>query len=213
MGRRFTLKPSQRLYLVTDRKNTCGRDLLFVVEEALRGGAGWIQLREKDLDGRELYNLALRLRELTERYDAGLIINDRLDIVLSVDADGIHLGHGGLPPCEVRRYLPEDRLIGVSTHSVEEALRAQREGADFITLGPVYPTPSKMKYGPPVGIKVLDEVCRRVSIPVFAIGGIRRDRIKEVMQRGAEGVALISAVMESRDVKRCVEGILKETGG
>lgn len=183
------------LYLITDRHQTAGRDLPAVVEEALAGGVRAVQLREKDLSPRELLELALTMRELTGRYGAKLIINDRADIALAAGADGVHLGEASIPAAAVRRILGPNRLIGVSCHGREGALAAEKSGADFITFGPVYPTPSKALYGPPVGVEQLAETAALLDIPVFALGGIRRENTPEALAAGAAGVALISAVV------------------
>lgn len=183
------------LYLITDRHQTAGRDLPAVVEEALAGGVRAVQLREKDLPPRELLELALTMRELTGRYGAKLIINDRADIALAAGADGVHLGEASIPAAAVRRILGPNRLIGVSCHGREGALAAEKSGADFITFGPVYPTPSKALYGPPVGVEQLAETAALLDIPVFALGGIRRENTPEALAAGAAGVALISAVV------------------
>lgn len=183
------------LYLITDRHQTAGRDLPAVVEEALAGGVRAVQLREKDLPPRELLELALTMRELTDRYGGKLIINDRADIALAAGADGVHLGEASIPAAAVRRILGPNRLIGVSCHGREGALAAEKSGADFITFGPVYPTPSKALYGPPVGVEQLAETAALLDIPVFALGGIRRENTPEALAAGAAGVALISAVV------------------
>lgn len=188
------------VYLVTDRAKTDGRPLLKSTEDALKGGVRAVHLREKDLGTRGLLRLAYEMRELTLKYDARLFINDRVDIAVAVDADGVHLGQKSMPPFAVRRFAA-GLIIGVSTHNAEEAMRAERDGADFITLGPVYQTPSKLIYGEPVGLRTLEEVLRRVRIPVFAIGGINHDNAKDVMDRGAHGVALISAIYSAKDIK------------
>ncbi|HEX9024513.1 MAG TPA: thiamine phosphate synthase, partial [Geobacteraceae bacterium] len=138
------------LYLITDRNGSGGRPLLHVVEEALKGGVRAVQLREKDLNSRELLELALAMRKLTGAYGARLFINDRLDIALAVDADGAHLGEQSIPADMARKVLGGDRLIGVSCHGSAGATAAQDAGADFITYGPVFHTPSKAAYGPPV---------------------------------------------------------------
>lgn len=183
------------LYLITDRHQTAGRGLPAVVEEALAGGVRAVQLREKDLTPRELLELARTMRELTGRCGARLIINDRVDIALAVDADGVHLGEASIPAAAARRILGPDRLIGVSCHDTEGALAAETSGADFITFGPVYPTPSKAAYGPPVGVERLSKTAELLRIPVFALGGIKREKTSEVMATGAAGVALISAII------------------
>ncbi|NOZ25590.1 MAG: thiamine phosphate synthase [Nitrospirae bacterium] len=171
------------------------------IEAALRGGVKAIQLREKDLTVRDLHSTACRLRDLTARYGARLFVNDRVDVALSVGADGVHLGGRSIPLRAVRKIAEEKLLIGVSTHSIEEAVEAERYGADFITFGPVYETPSKRAYGPPVGVERLEAAAAKVSIPVFALGGVRLERIPELLKAGAAGVALISAILSSYDVE------------
>jgi thiamine-phosphate pyrophosphorylase len=189
------------LYLITDRKRfSTQRAFSVALEEALKGGVKSIQLREKDLPTRELLETAYWARQLTAEYGARLIVNDRVDIACAVGADGVHLGQKSMPPNAVRKIEEHDFIIGVSTHSVDEAVRAEREGADFITLGPVYETPSKMKYGPPVGINMLGEVKTKVSIPVIAIGGITREKVHELLKAGADGIAVISAILTAENV-------------
>lgn len=197
------------LYVITDRNGTDGRDLLEVVEGAIKGGARLVQLREKDLRGRELLSLAERMRELTARYKAKLLINDRVDVALLSGADGVHLGVAAIPPREARTLLGPDKLIGVSTHSAAEARGAEAGGADFITFGPVFHTPSKARYGEPVGLAALEDTTRTVALPVFALGGIKAANTPEVMDRGAAGVAVISAVMASPDPAEAARGILR----
>jgi thiamine-phosphate pyrophosphorylase len=184
------------LYLITDRKILPpGRSIIETVRAALEGGVRAIQLREKDLSAREFYSLALELRCLTRRNNAMLLINDRIDITMAVEADGVHLGRQSLPTEAARRILGPDKLIGVSTHHVREVLAAQKEGADFVTFGPVYHTPSKAPYGPPVGIGKLREACSSANIPVFALGGVKKNRLTEIEATGAAGAALISAIL------------------
>ncbi|MBU4321196.1 MAG: thiamine phosphate synthase [Nitrospinae bacterium] len=199
-----------KLYLITDRKLvTRHLSLVTAVEEALKGGVKALQLREKDLGTRELLDMAYKMRELTDKYGAKLFINDRVDIALSVEADGVHLGQKSIPPHAVRKAVNASRithhasrfLIGVSAHSIEEAKQAEKEGADFITLGPVYKTPSKLKYGQPLGVDIIRKTKAEISIPVFAIGGLKQDRIKEVMDAGADGIALISGILGAENIK------------
>jgi thiamine-phosphate pyrophosphorylase len=187
------------LYLITDRRASGGRDLVLIVEEALKGGVKAVQLREKDLSSRDLYELAFAMRKLTARYNAGLFINDRVDIALAVDADGVQLGVNSLPIHRARKVLGKKRLIGVSCHNQVNAVAAQDFGADFITYGPVFHTPSKAAYGPPVGIESLREVAPRLRIPVFALGGITSRNACEVIDAGAHGIALISAVIAAEN--------------
>ncbi|NDY42660.1 thiamine phosphate synthase [Dissulfurirhabdus thermomarina] len=184
------------LYLVTGRRGIPGgRGLLDAVREALEGGVGAVQLREKDLPPRDLLPLALELRDLTRRHGARLLVNDRVDVALAAGADGVHLAATSLPVAAVRRITGPGFLVGVSTHSVAEVLEAEAAGADFVTFGPVYPTPSKARYGPPVGLGPLREACRRAALPVFALGGVKAANVAEVLEAGAAGVALISAVL------------------
>ena len=198
-----------RLYLITDRKQTLGRPLTEVVRRAVEAGVNSVQLREKDLNSRELRRLAEELREITAAADARLFINDRAEIAAAVGADGVHLTQNSFSPDHARKLLGEDRLIGKSTHSPQEAYVAQEEGADFITLGPVYPTPSKLKYGFPLGPAAISEAAQRVRIPILAIGGIKAHNIHETLDAGAHGVALISAIMAADDIEKAGTTILK----
>jgi thiamine-phosphate pyrophosphorylase len=204
------------LYLITDRKQASGGNLCAAVEAALRGGVRAVQLREKDLASRELYDLACRMRELTTRYGAKLLINDRLDIALAAGADGVHLGESSLPVSRVRELAGERLIIGVSCHSLERALEAQESGADFITFSPIFFTPSKAPYGEPLGIDLLAEACRLLRIPVFALGGIKKDSVRTVLDHGARGIALISAILAADDPERAARemlNLLKEGKG
>jgi thiamine-phosphate pyrophosphorylase len=157
----------------------------------------------------QLFELADELRLLTREYGAKLLINDRIDIALAVGADGVHLGKAGLPLPEARRILGSERLIGYSAHSADEALQAQLCGADFVTLGPVYHTPSKARYGEPLGLSALSEAARSVTIPIFALGGVKQATVAEVLSGGARGVALISAVMAAPNPRAETEMLLR----
>jgi thiamine-phosphate pyrophosphorylase len=204
--------PEIDLLVITDRKKTRGRSLAEVVSCAMEGGARWFQLREKDLPARELLALARELRSLTAEAGARLIINDRADVALAVGADGVHLPANGLPPKEARAVLKEGMIIGVSTHTLEEARQAAQAGADYITFGPIYYTPSKAAYGPPVGLKALREAVEAVgaSVPVLGLGGVKPGTVGEVLSCGARGVALISAVIAADDPAEAAREILKE---
>ena len=197
------------LYLISDRHQTAGRPLTNVIEEALRGGAKALQLREKDLPDAELLDLARSLRLLTRKYGACLLINRRLDICLEVGADGIHLGADGTSVAEARCSQGKGLLIGYSAHSLEEALAAEAAGASFVTFGPVYHTPSKAAYGEPLGLASLEQACGRLGIPVFALGGVKRGAIGATMTSGAHGIALISAVMTAPEPKTEVQSLLQ----
>lgn len=204
--------PNFNLYLVTDRHQTAGRDLLWVLEQALAGGVKAIQLREKDLNGRDLFWLADKCRKLCEQYRAALMINDRIDVALAVDAAGVQLGKLSLPIPTARQLLGAEKLIGASTHSLEEARAAEEGGADFIVFGPVYFTPSKARYGAPQGLITLKEIVEKTSLPVYAIGGIKVACISEAKHTGIRGVALISAVMSARNPKTATEELLALLG-
>ncbi len=190
-----------KVYLITDRKLLPENLLLSSIEAALKGGIRDIQLREKDLLLPDLFSLAMELRQMTKRYKARLYINDRLDIALMVDADGVHLPESGLPPNEVKGRYPH-LLVGVSTHSIESAKRARENGADFITFSPIYETPSKQAFGSPQGLKKLRETVQEVDLPVIALGGINIDRIPEIRKQGAFGVALIRGIWTSSNIEK-----------
>ena len=199
--------PAFRVYFVTDRNQTAGRPLVDVVHAALDGGIRGVQLREKDLDGRALYALAERLRLLTRRYDARLLVNDRIDVALAVEADGVHLGHDSFPVETARSLLGQARLIGASTHSEAEIAAAQ--AADFIVFGPVYATPSKAAYGAPQGLNKLQRAVVRSTAPVLAIGGITEARVPEIIETGAQGVALISAIGAAPDPAQAARALIR----
>lgn len=197
------------LYLITDRRQVPGGDLIAAVRAALKGGVRAVQLREKDLTPRELLPLALALRDLTREFGARLLVNDRIDVALAAGADGVHLGGTSLPPAVARKLLGPDRLIGVSTHSQEEALAAREGGADFVTFGPVWFTPSKATFGPPVGLDRLRTACATSGIPVFALGGVRTENIREALASGAAGAALISGILAAADPRKAASSLLE----
>lgn len=198
------------LYLITGRGETLGRNLEFVVEEALRGGVRAVQLRDKGASSKELYETAHELRRLTARYGAKLFINDRTDVALAVDADGVHIGSSSLPLYKVRRLIGERRLIGVSCHNQTQAITAQEMGADFITFGPVFYTPSKAEYGEPVGLQKLARVAELLQIPVFALGGVNQENCAEAVACGVHGIALISAILSAEEPRDAAKKLLAQ---
>jgi thiamine-phosphate pyrophosphorylase len=198
------------LYLVTDRTQARGRDLLVVLEQALQGGVRAVQLREKDLSAGELFVLAEKTRKLCQRYDALLFVNDRVDVALAVEADGVQLGTASIPIEAARELLGPRKIIGASTHSLGEANEAVEHGADFILFGPVYFTPSKASYGSPQGLEALKKIVEKISLPVYAIGGIKLDNIEGVRRTGVRGVALISAVMSAKNPAEATQNILSQ---
>jgi thiamine-phosphate pyrophosphorylase len=200
-----------KLYLITDRKLFPDNDAFFAaIEGALKGGVKAVQLREKDLPTRELLAMAYGMRELTSEYRAKLFINDRTDIALCAGADGVHLGQESMPVYAVRKIAGDGFLLGVSTHNLKEARLAEKEGADFITFGPLYQTPSKLKYGAPVGVETLNKVAVEIGIPVFGIGGIKLETIDAVMKSAPHGIAVISGILGEDDVKAAAEHYMKK---
>lgn len=197
------------LYLITDRFQTAGRTLPAVVADALRGGLRAVQLREKDLPPCQLFELAVELRAITREFGARLLINDRIDVAQAVGADGVHLGKAGIPVAVARRLLTSGQLIGYSAHALEEARQAERDGADFITFGPVYSTPSKAAYGAPQGLGALKETAASSGIPVFALGGVKKMSVADVMATGAHGIALISAIIAAENPRTETETLLR----
>lgn len=198
------------LYLITDRIQAAGRELPAVVADALAGGVRAVQLREKDLSSRQLFELALQLRALTRQFGALLLINDRLDIARAVGADGVHVGVQSMPVERVREQAGHGMLVGYSAHRVDEAVQAALSGADFVTFGPVYQTPSKMKFGNPVGVFQLSAAVSSLTIPVFALGGVKKTTIAETMATGCRGVAMISEIICSSDPQHTARTILEE---
>ena len=196
------------LYLITDRHQCVETSFFETIESALKGGVKAIQLREKDMGTRELLRLAYDIRMLTLKHDARLFINDRVDIAIAIEADGVHLGQRSLPPFAVRRMI-STLIIGVSAHNIEEARKAKADGADFITYGPIFETPSKVKYGTPVGLDSLSAVAAEVDIPIFAIGGIKPENLRDAMDRGAAGVSIISGIIAAKKVKPAAMKYLK----
>jgi thiamine-phosphate pyrophosphorylase len=198
------------LYLVTDRKQTGGRDLLWVLEQALDGGVRAVQLREKDLSGRDLFLLAERSHKLCQRYEAALFINDRVDVALAVDAAGVQLGKLSIPVETARSLLGSQKLIGVSTHTLQEAKEAERSGADFILFGPVYFTASKAAYGSPQGPSALKTIVDNISLPVYAIGGVTLENVESAKNTGVRGVAVISAIVSAAHPKEAAKKMLQQ---
>jgi thiamine-phosphate pyrophosphorylase len=196
------------LYLVTDRHQTCGRPLQDIVSAALRAGVRAVQVREKDLPTRPLLALARELTALARSYDARMLVNDRVDVCLAAGSDGTHLPAAGLRPAAARRVLGPGRLIGVSAHSADEAARAEADGADFVVLGPIFATPSKRAFGPPIGLGELERARMRCRVPLFGIGGVTASRVREVVQAGAHGVAVVGSVMAADDVERAARELL-----
>lgn len=190
-----------KLYVITGEMFHPGREMLEVMEQAIVGGTDIIQLRDKSNSKRVVLEKALGLRELTRRYGVTFIVNDHIDIALAVDADGIHLGQDDLPIAEARRIVGPDKWIGISTHAIEEAREAEREGADYIGVGPVFATKSKVDVVAPVSTDYVRQVASEIRIPFVAIGGIKLHNIDQVLEAGATRICAISEIVGSSDVQ------------
>ena len=205
---RSALFEKLRLIVITDRLLAHPRTVEEVVTLALEGGARAIQLRDKDAGAREMLASARRLRALTREFEALLFINDRIDVALAVDADGVHLGPDDIPVAALRSVVPPGFVIGHSTDLPEVARRAQDDGADYLGCGTVYPTSSKGDAGEVIGLGRLQEVVRSVDIPVVGIGGIDASNAAQVAETGCAGIAVIGAVMAAPDPRTTVAELL-----
>lgn len=193
------------LYVVTD--SSFGRSHVEIAGQAIKGGARVIQLREKRLPKREIYRIALELREMTKEAGATFIVNDYLDIAMVVDADGVHLGQKELPVDIARRIWKKDKIIGLSTHSIDEAIEAVRASVDYISIGPIYETKTK-EIHLPIGTEVIRRLRAKIEVPLVAIGGINLDNVSEIIRAGADGVAVISAIAGSSDISETTKKFL-----
>jgi len=197
-----------RLFLVTDRHQTKERPLVPLLQRVLTAAAPAIQLRERDLSARELVTLALELQTATASRRSQLLINDRIDVALALEGVGVHLRNNSLPVSVARQVLGTQRLLGISVHAAEEAVQVESQGADYIVLGPIYETPSKQMFGPPLGIHTLERACRLVRLPIIGIGGVTAARAREMRRAGAFGVAVITAVLSAADVESATRELL-----
>lgn len=193
-------KNDMLLYAVTDRSWLNGATLYEQVEAALKGGATFVQLREKKLDEAHFLEEAVQIKELCKRYHVPFVINDNVEIALAMDADGVHVGQSDMEAGDVRARLGADKIIGVSAHNVEEALLAQQRGADYLGVGAVFPTGSKDDAAV-MSHETLKAICKAVSIPVVAIGGIGAHNVMELSGSGVCGIAVISAIFAQKDIE------------
>ena len=205
--RQDKVKQLAGLYVILDRQALAGRDELEIAEQVIQGGAKVIQLRDKQSSKAELLPIAQKLKALCDKSAILFIINDYLDLVLAVAADGLHIGQRDLPLPIIRKELPIDKIIGCSVRTVSQAIKAQNEGADYIAVGSIFPTPTK-KDATVVGVNRLKQIRQVVTSPLLAIGGINEDNIGEVMAAGADSVAVISAVLSKGDVKGAVQRLM-----
>lgn len=216
LGRRFFIHLQRcegmdsRLYVITGNAFLQGRRLEDVILQAIQGGADCIQLREKELSSRELLETGRLLRRITAENNIRFIVNDRLDIALAVDADGVHLGQDDLPIDVARRLLGPEKIIGISTHDAQEAIAAEKAGADYIGVGPIKATQSKSDAAPAIGLEGVQEIRRHVSLPIVAIGGIKQDDVAGIIRSGANGIAVISAIIGADDVYQAASAMRSE---
>ena len=188
------------VYLVTDHRNTNDEEFLNIIEEAIKGGTTIVQLREKTASTKEFYQLALKVKEITSKYDVSLLINDRIDIALAVDSDGVHIGQDDMPADIARKIIGKDKILGVSASTVAEAKKAEADGADYIGSGAVFPTATKDD-ADSVSKLQLKEIVHSIDIPVVAIGGITLENADTLKDTGIAGFSVVSAIMSAEDPK------------
>ncbi len=190
-----------KVYLIGDRRQVPKQGFSKVIREAAEGGIRILQFREKDLSHRMQYELAMEITQTAKNYGMHVLINGRIDLCLALNADGVQLPIDGFPVGMARKLLGKHKWIGLSCHNEEDLKRAERKGADFALLGPVYDTPSKRHYGSPLGLDYFRRVKKNAGIPVLAIGGVNLNRLKEVFDAGADGVAMISGIISNKNIK------------
>jgi thiamine-phosphate pyrophosphorylase len=205
------------LYLVTDRALARGRSTLAVVQAAVRGGASCVQLREKECSTLEFIEQAVILKEYLNARCIPFIINDRVDVAQAVKADGVHLGQHDMPLPMAKEILGDSMIIGISAESLEDAIAAEKGGADYLGVSPIYATPTKTDTAAPLGLEGLREIRKRVRIPLVGIGGLNRQNSADVIRNGADGVAVVSAIVAAddpeaaaRDLRQEIERVRKE---
>lgn len=189
-----------KFYLVTDSDILRGRDFYNSIEEALKGGVTMLQLREKNASGKEFLEKAIKLRELTKKYNVKFIINDRVDIAMLCDADGVHVGQSDIPANKVRELIGEDKIVGVSARTVEEAIRAKENGADYLGVGAMFTTRTKLD-AKSVSIEKLKEIKELIKLPVVAIGGLSLSNIDKLKECNVDGYAVVSAILGAENIK------------
>ena len=196
------MKPAinHSIYLVTDHNCLQGRDFLGCIENALQGGVTLVQLREKNVDGGIFLQRAIAVKNLCDKYNVPLLINDRIDVALACKAAGVHLGQDDIPPSAARAILGPDAIIGVSAHSCEEALAAEKDGADYLGVGAVFPTNSKDDASE-VGLNMLKEIRQISKLPIVGIGGINAENYTQVRAAGAQGAAIISGILGVNNIE------------
>lgn len=197
-------KSSMLLYAVTDRTWLKGRCLADVVEETIKAGITFLQLREKDLDYASFLQLAKEIRNITDKYKIPYVINDNIEVAMACGADGVHVGQSDMDAKDVRRIIGQDKILGVSAQTVEQAVLAEKNGADYIGVGTVFPTSTKLD-AEGVSFETLKEICKAVSIPVVAIGGINKDNAMKLAGSSIDGIAVVSAIFAQEDITAAVK--------
>lgn len=192
------------LYLVTDSTGLDERDFLRRVEEACAAGVTLVQLREKERDGREYLNLAMKVKEITDKYNIPLIIDDRIDIAMSIDAAGVHVGQSDINVRYARKLLGENKIVGATTKTIEQAKEAVSEGADYLGVGAIYPTTTKVTTVI-TEVSTLNNICEVVDIPVVAIGGLNENNCDVLIGSKISGIAVVSAIMKAKDIKEATK--------
>ena len=203
------MKCNYSLYLVTDSGLSRGRSHEEIVSCAIRGGATVVQLREKDCCTREMIDMARRLVTVCRAQGVPLIVNDRLDVALAADADGVHVGQDDMPVAIARKLLGPDKLLGVTAHTAAEALKAIEAGADYIGASPIFATATKSDAGKPIGLEGLKNICRQCPLPVIGISGVNAANAESVIRAGATGVAVVSAIVSAEDVEKAARELAR----
>ena len=197
------------LYLVTDSTYHTEESFLWTIEEACKGGVTLLQIREKERSGRDYLALARKVKEITDRYDIPLIVEDRIDIALAVDAAGVHVGRSDIPVCEARRLLGSGKIVGATAKTVEQAKEAFAEGADYLGVGAIYPTTTKV-ITVLTEVSTLNAICKAVPIPAVAIGGLNKENM-DILKGGCmSGVAVVSAIMKATEPRLAAEELKKK---
>ena len=203
-------KKSLLLYAVTDRSWLNGKTLYKRVEEAIKGGVTFVQLREKSLDEESFLNEASEIQKLCRKYDIPFVINDNVEITKKINADGVHVGQSDMEAVNVRAIIGDDKILGVSVQTVEQAVLAQKQGADYLGVGAVFPTGSKAD-AEDVSYETLKAICEAVNIPVVAIGGISSDNVLKLKGSGISGIAVISAIFAAEDIVSATKNLKQLT--
>ncbi|WP_127836769.1 thiamine phosphate synthase [Clostridium prolinivorans] len=204
----MSFKVDYKLYLVTDRDVLKNKDIYTAVEESIKGGVTLVQLREKNISSLDFYNTAVKIKQITDKYNIPLIINDRLDIALAVDAAGLHIGQEDIPAKIARKLLGENKILGVSARNLKEAKKAEKDGANYIGVGAIFPTSTKSD-AQAVSIEVLKEIKENISIPVVAIGGINTNNVRLLEPANIDGISVVSSILGKENITLAAKELKK----